>query len=161
MQIIPNTHSMHARAQTVLVSGQSDYVPVLRFDETTAANVRISISDSGNDPVMVLQIAAGWKTCNVTGSLSQVMTGNDGVYAIRVQQNVDGGPMSLWVTFSNTPAGDIDIEVTADYALKNAGGMFEADTMIRTPTAPGNIIADLRFANGASTDVWGTTATKL
>ena len=91
MQIIKNTRSMHARAQTTLVSGESDYIPILRFDATTAANVRISIGDSGNDPVMVLQIVAGWNTCNITGSLSQVLTGNNGVYAIRVQQNSAGG----------------------------------------------------------------------
>ncbi len=161
MQVIQNTRSLRARGQTTLVSGQSDYIPVLRFDETTAANIRISIADSGNDPVMVLQVAASWKTCNITGSLSQVMTGHDGVYAIRVQQNVDGGPMSLWVTFSTPPSGDIFIEVTADYALKDEGGLFVADTMIRSSTAPGNIIADLNFASGSSTNVWGTSATKI
>ena len=69
--------------------------------------------------------------------------------------------MTLWVTFSTPPSGDIDIEVTADYALKRDTGLFRAETMIRTPTAPSSVLADLNFAAGAASNVFGSSGTTL
>ncbi len=158
MQILPKDITQH-NTDTVTLTTGSDYVKLFSIPCRTACNFNLSGQISNRDWAISGTFTAGWNEAGITGTLSQIGKGTNGVYALRALQASNGTDVDLWLVFNGNVSGTMTLGITVTPA--NVQGDITFHDLVRTTTMPGTQRGSIEYHTADAYNVWGTSGTKM
>ncbi len=156
MQVInkPITNTIKGQSSTTLTS-VSNYIRLFTIPSRSACSFNISAVIGGFHFGAVGALTAAWNTAVITATVSEETGGLNGIYAFRADMPTDGGDVTFYLVFGNSPVGNLNVQTTLNYA-----SAVDTPTIhtISLDAAPSSVKADLQVRAADHSNSWGTTA---
>ncbi len=143
---------------SVALSTVSDYIHLFSIPSRSSCSFNISGVISAYHFSISGVLTAGWHTAAITATSSQEQFGIDGIYALRANMPVDGGPVGFYLVFGDNPSGALEVETVLNYA--SVAGEPEIFDMVLV-SGPTSVKADLPIRHATANNAWGTTASLI